>query len=66
MPPLTSAQLQAIRDLWDATDHFAESEELTGEEQERLIAARDAMGNAFPFTHPIYVEVSVTDDRDQT
>lgn len=54
---LTESQLNAVRALWDATDPFAEDVDspwADTPEQDRLIAARDAMGSAFDGTHPIF------------
>jgi hypothetical protein len=53
LPRLTRKQLAALKQLWDATDEFAMAEE-SSVDQDALIAARNAMGTAFPERHPIY------------
>ena len=58
---LSAAQLQAVRDLWDASDFIAEdteSEWADTLEQDGLIAARNLMGAAFAGGHPIYAKGS--------
>ena len=51
---LTYEQMKAVQQLWDASDSFAEDPEIMSVEQDDLIKARNAMGQAFPGEHPIY------------
>ena len=56
MHTISDKQLLAIARLWDATDPFVEEAEYGGCDQTKLIAARDAMGEAFPADHPLRVD----------
>lgn len=56
--PMTPGQVEAVAALWDCTEGLADKliEELGDDEHAaRVRRARDAMGDAFPKGHPVYI-----------